>query len=97
LLIIYTIHNRPIYTGFFFKLWDNICGTLDEGACRCHQCRPKRTLEQWAQVEKPDYSVLLSPSWWFSSASTAVTLAELTAPAAYDSNSIADGKKVKSS
>lgn len=62
--------GRPIYTGFFFKLWDNVFGTLDEGACRCHQCRPKRTLEQWALVEKPDYSVLLSLGWWLSSTST---------------------------
>ena len=94
----YTIQNRPIYTGFFFKLWDNICGTLDEGACRCHQCRPKRTLEQWSKVEKPDYSVLLSPGWWFSSAST-VSSAELTSSSSSEGNNTTTtgSNKVKSS
>jgi Delta7-sterol 5-desaturase len=55
--------GRPIYTGFFIKLWDNLFGTyLDK--CNCVECRPKRTKKQFDAVEKPDYSVLLCPSYW---------------------------------
>ena len=58
---------RPIYTGFFFKLWDNVFGTNYPGKCACYQCRPKRSIQEWLKIEKPDYSVLLSPAWWISS------------------------------
>eukprot|EP01036_Dinobryon_divergens_P022989 gene22989-31296_t len=59
--------NRPIYTGFFFKLWDHVFGTTYPGNCSCYQCRPRRSQDEWAKVKKPDYSVLLSPTWWVSS------------------------------
>eukprot|EP01032_Pedospumella_encystans_P021139 gene21139-23993_t len=59
--------NRPIYTGFFFKLWDNMFGTVLSDPCTCFDCRPKRSLEMWKETIKPDYSVLLSPKWWLAS------------------------------
>ena len=55
---------RPIYTGFFFKLWDQLFQTEYTEPCQCVHCRPARTLKMWEEVEKPDYSVLLSPRWW---------------------------------
>lgn len=57
--------NKPLYTGFFFKLWDNVFQTTNSN-CTCYQCRPKRSEEEWKKVLKPDYSVLLSPKWWLS-------------------------------
>ncbi len=57
--------RRPIYTGFFFKIWDQIFGTENPGPCACANCRPKRTTQEWLAVEKPDYSVLLNAQWWF--------------------------------
>ena len=58
---------RPIYTGFFFKLWDQLFDTNSPNPCACVECRPKRTLEEWKNEKKYDYSVLLSPKWWFTS------------------------------
>lgn len=58
--------HRPIYTGFFFKIWDQLFNTQNPGPCTCAQCRPKRTLKDWEAVVRPDYSVLLSPAWWLS-------------------------------
>ncbi|MFO0548831.1 MAG: sterol desaturase family protein [Polyangiaceae bacterium] len=63
---------KPIHTGFFFKLWDQMFGSTypDEGnpeKCLCSACcrsRGERSEEAWAKVEHPDYSVLLSPSFW---------------------------------
>src|SRR5262249_41732814 len=64
--------NRPLHTGFFIKLWDRIAGSVyDAGpeACICARCgaaRGERTREAFEAVEKPDYSVLLDPSFWWS-------------------------------
>jgi lathosterol oxidase len=59
-----SVIGKPVYTGFFFKIWDNLFHTLPSTPCACHECRPKRTKEEWNATLKPDYSVLLSPSWW---------------------------------
>jgi Delta7-sterol 5-desaturase len=64
--------GRPIYTGFFVKIWDHIFGSTNPNACSCVECRPRRTEKEWEKTLKPDYSVLLSPSWWMSSGSKPV-------------------------
>ncbi len=64
--------DRPMHTGFFFKIWDKLFRSTypDEGApaaCLCSACcdaRGERTEEAWARVLRPDYSVLLRPSFW---------------------------------
>lgn len=62
--------NKPIHTGFFFKLWDKLAGStydVPKAECVCASCsieRGERTPEAFAKIEKPDYSVLLSPSFW---------------------------------
>lgn len=62
--------NKPIHTGFFFKVWDKLAGSaFDEPAstCACAKCcvaRGERTREAFDAIEKPDYSVLVSPSYW---------------------------------
>lgn len=71
LLVFFVIYLRPIYTGFFFKIWDHIFGTVLSDPCTCFDCRPARSLKMWEDIVKPDYSVLLSPKWWLVSNSTA--------------------------
>lgn len=58
---------RPIYTGFFFKCWDQLFDTGYSDPCQCYHCRPPRTRQMWEETVKPDYSVLLSPKWWLHS------------------------------
>ncbi len=64
----------PIYTGFFFKIWDQLFGTNYKGACDCFVCREanpstRRSLADWDKAKQniPDYSVLLSAKWWMTS------------------------------
>lgn len=63
--------NKPMHTGFFFKLWDQIAGSVykagpEECLCaRCSTARGERTREAFEAIEKPDYSVLLKPSFWW--------------------------------
>lgn len=59
--------NKPIFTGFFFKIWDNLCNTGEPGKCDCFLCRPARSLADWKKEVKPDYTVLLSLKWWMTS------------------------------
>ena len=59
--------KTPYHTGFFFKIWDQLAGTTYKKECFCVKCeRAKggRTREEFAKIKKPDYSVLLSPSFW---------------------------------
>jgi lathosterol oxidase len=59
--------RRPYHTGFFFKIWDQLFGSVYEGECFCAKCsvaRGERTEEVWAALPKPDYSPLLSFSFW---------------------------------
>ncbi|EGG19309.1 hypothetical protein DFA_02096 [Cavenderia fasciculata] len=62
-----SIKNQPYHTGFFFKVWDQIFGSTYKGDCFCAKCEQKkgeRTKEKWDKVAKPNYSVLLKPSFW---------------------------------
>jgi len=63
-----SIMNKPYHTGFFFKIWDDLAGSVyPKEKCFCSQCaraKGEREREQWEKVEKPDYSPLLSPSFW---------------------------------
>lgn len=55
--------------GAWLQIWDRAFGTLYTGECACAACQCKegaRSPEAWAVVTKPDYSVLLSPSFWWS-------------------------------
>jgi lathosterol oxidase len=57
----------PLYTGFFFKLWDQLAGTVSQKPCVCARCeaaKGKRSRAEWEKVEKPDYAPLLSPAFW---------------------------------
>lgn len=62
-----SIIGKPIYTGFFFKIWDYLFDTAETAPCKCHSCRPARSEKMWENEPKPDYSVLLSPTWWVNS------------------------------
>jgi len=64
-----SVRNKPYHTGFFFKIWDQLAGSVYDKECFCVKCERKagkRSYELWLQVEKPDYSVLLKPSFWWS-------------------------------
>lgn len=62
--------RKPMHTGFFFKLWDRLAKseyTAPPESCLCARCcidRGERTPEAFERVAKPDYSPLLSPSFW---------------------------------
>jgi Delta7-sterol 5-desaturase len=58
----------PIYTGFFFKIWDQLFNTEAKKGCVCHECRPKkeRSKKIYNQISKPDYSVMMKLDWWLS-------------------------------
>ena len=62
--------NQPMHTGFFFKIWDRMAGSEYKAGpeeCLCARCsiaRGERSREAFAKIEKPDYSPLLSPSFW---------------------------------
>jgi len=59
-----SIIGKPIYTGFFFKIWDYLFDSNSPNPCQCCECRPLRSKKEWDTTVKPDYSVLLSPQWW---------------------------------
>eukprot|EP00928_Gymnodinium_smaydae_P054013 TRINITY_DN37865_c0_g1_i1.p1 TRINITY_DN37865_c0_g1~~TRINITY_DN37865_c0_g1_i1.p1 ORF type:complete len:338 (+),score=67.81 TRINITY_DN37865_c0_g1_i1:72-1016(+) len=63
-----SIMNKPYHCGFYIKLWDQLAGSvLDKCTCsKCAREKGERTVEAWEKVEKPDYSPLLSPKFWFS-------------------------------
>jgi len=64
-----SIKLKPYHTGFFFKFWDKLFGSIYTGKCDCAKCareRGERTKEQWDKLERPDYSILLTPSFWLS-------------------------------
>lgn len=66
------------HCGFFFKIWDQIFGTMYDGT----KCKPaykcaangERSREQWEKIKPtiPDYSVLLEPKFWFGEKRNAV-------------------------
>jgi lathosterol oxidase len=62
--------RKPMHTGFFFKLWDQLAKseyTAGPDTCLCARCcieRGERTPEAFERLEKPDYSPLLSLSFW---------------------------------
>ncbi|MFT3774370.1 MAG: sterol desaturase family protein [Minicystis sp.] len=63
--------KKPLHTGFFFKIWDRLAGSVYEAgpeACVCARCataRGERSREAFEALPKPDYSVLLKPSFWW--------------------------------
>lgn len=66
-----SIKKVPYHTGFFFKIWDKLFGSVYTGKCFCAACSQaagERTPEAYKAIEKPDYSVLLTPGFWLHSA-----------------------------
>lgn len=64
-----SIKNKPMHTGFVLQVWDQMMGSIYKGEkCYCSACDAKagnRTLEHFEKIEKPDYSVLWSFSYWW--------------------------------
>ncbi len=62
--------EKPLHTGFFFKLWDRLAGSVYQAGpdtCVCARCsvaRGERTREAFEATARPDYTPLLSPSFW---------------------------------
>ena len=54
--------------GFFVKTWDKLFNSVYDGDCFCAKCcvaKGQRTEKEFAAIVKPDYSVLLQPSFWW--------------------------------
>ena len=63
--------NSPLYCGFFFRVWDQLAGSVPSPSapCKCSRCECARGLRSeaaWHALERPDYSVLLKPGFWLS-------------------------------
>ena len=65
---------KPIYNGQLLQIWDYLSSSTyvvnEKNKCLCSECGRKngeKTYEKWLEIEKPDYSILLKPSFWFSS------------------------------
>lgn len=64
--------NKPMNTGFFFKIWDRLAKSeyaAPPESCLCARCciaRGERTRAAYDACFKPDYSPLLSLSFWLS-------------------------------
>jgi lathosterol oxidase len=60
--------NRPYHTGFFFKIWDQLFGSIyPNEKCFCVKCQykqGKRTFQHYQNIEKIDYSLLLNWRFW---------------------------------
>jgi lathosterol oxidase len=66
-----SVYKKPYHTGFFFKIWDQLAGSIyPDSKCDCITCQVRvngpRTKEQFDKVVKPDYSVLWNDLsiWW---------------------------------
>jgi lathosterol oxidase len=66
-----SVIDRPLHTGFFVKLWDNLFGSvfdkMQPDVCLCAKCcrnRNERSREAFDNIQKPDYTVLFQPSFW---------------------------------
>jgi Delta7-sterol 5-desaturase len=63
-----SIRNKPYHTGFFLKIWDQLFGSIYPGKCFCCKCERAaglRSEELFKNVQIPDYTILLKPSFWF--------------------------------
>jgi lathosterol oxidase len=61
--------NSPLWTGFFFKAWDQLAGTTgkDGKDCVCARCEAaagRRSRAAFDKLEKPDYRPLLDGAFW---------------------------------
>jgi len=60
--------NLPYHCGFFFKIWDQLFGSIYNGDkypdVVSEREAGNRTQAQYDEVEKPDYSPLLRLSFW---------------------------------
>ncbi|CAF4301420.1 unnamed protein product [Rotaria sp. Silwood2] len=63
-----SIKNKPYHTGFFFKIWDQLFGSVfPREKCLCVKCQHAQgqgTREEYDKVEKPDYRVMLQWNFW---------------------------------
>ncbi|CAF3326689.1 unnamed protein product [Rotaria socialis] len=64
-----SIKNQPYHTGFYFKIWDQLFGSVyPREKCFCIKCQKEkgqRTHDEFEKLEKPDYSILLNWNFWF--------------------------------
>ena len=69
-----SINKRPYHTGFMFKIWDQLFGSMYTGDCFCSKCcyeKGERTVDKFKQVVMEDYTPLLSARFWIHGAEKA--------------------------
>jgi len=65
-----SVIHKPYHTGFFFKIWDQLAGSMYDKECFCCKCEQKkgrRTKKQFEKVVVPDYTALFKPKFWLKS------------------------------
>jgi len=65
--------NKPMHTGFFFKLWDQLFDSVHKGECFCCECQHKqgkRTEKEFKAISIPDYSPLFTVDFWLTTPKT---------------------------
>merc|ERR1712046_173102 len=63
-----SVKLKPYHCGFFLKTWDILFCSMWTGedlSAHAALAKGERTREEWDKVEKPDYSILLQPSFWW--------------------------------
>ena len=76
-----TLKTGPMFTGFFFKLWDNLASSVPPAGspCLCSRCEAaagRRSPEAWRKLDKVNYTPLLSLKFWLSGEDAAAPAAK---------------------
>eukprot|EP00922_Rhytidocystis_sp_ex-Travisia-forbesii_P020329 GHVS01029928.1.p1 GENE.GHVS01029928.1~~GHVS01029928.1.p1 ORF type:complete len:305 (+),score=12.57 GHVS01029928.1:289-1203(+) len=62
-----SILNKPYHCGFMLAIFDRMAGSVYRDRCMCAKCcnsKGERTVEKWNELQKPDYSVMLTGRFW---------------------------------
>eukprot|EP00922_Rhytidocystis_sp_ex-Travisia-forbesii_P004422 GHVS01006446.1.p1 GENE.GHVS01006446.1~~GHVS01006446.1.p1 ORF type:complete len:305 (+),score=32.51 GHVS01006446.1:170-1084(+) len=62
-----SILNKPYHCGFMLSIFDRVAGSVYRDRCMCAKCcaaKGERSVDKWNELQKPDYSVMLTVPFW---------------------------------